>query len=86
MRSWQDWFPDGEAISSLVPLPCPCPNSGKEEGQNKFDKELGKQIVKINKNEFSLRYFFQKLLGYKKNPHNYFSGFGLKTCHHTTEI
>lgn len=35
MRSWQDWFPDGEAISSLVPLPYPCPNSEKEKGQNK---------------------------------------------------
>lgn len=31
MRSWQDWFPDGGVISSLVPQACLYPNSEKDK-------------------------------------------------------
>lgn len=59
MRSWQDWFPDGEVISSLVLQACLYPNSEKDKkkGRIKFDKELDKQIFKMNENQFSVRNF-----------------------------
>lgn len=54
MRSWQDWFPDGEVISSLVPQACLYPDSvkgqKKKKGKMKFDKELDKQSFKMSEN------------------------------------
>lgn len=35
MRSWQDWFPDGEVISSLVLQACLYPNSEKDDQKKK---------------------------------------------------
>lgn len=49
MRSWQDWFPDGEVISSLVPQVCLYPNSEKDQRKSRinFDKEPDKEMFQI---------------------------------------
>lgn len=69
MRSWQDQFPDGEVISSLVPQVCLYPNSEKDKKKSRvnFDNEMFKikliffKITFSKSSDTSKTFFFQAL-------------------------
>jgi len=58
-RSWQDWFPDGEVISSPVPQACLYPNSEKDKKKQLFSGFRLKKYVTITQ-RFSFRYSAEK--------------------------